>query len=323
MTPYDVGLRGRFRPRAREQASRGVEFALEPLHVVDIGQAFLGVAGEAVSAGAAGEIGAAGRMGAGKGAVGDAVAVDIVVAAKVRERFPVPRRRGPCRGRKRLRSSQAKGAQRCEFMPMSRSSMTNTSVCSRSARSKALAANSNASAGSSGIRSTCLVSPCEAKAQDEQVRLLRAGRHAGRRAAALHVEHYDRDFREIGEAEEFLHQRNAGARGRGEGARAVPAGPDRDADGGDLILRLDDGVVLLAGCRVDAEAGAVALERLRERGRGGDRVPGAHRRPAIDRAERRRRNCLRPECGRRPPRCGGRECRSGHRSATSRRRSRS
>ena len=43
--------------------------------------------------------------------------------------------------------------------------MTNTSVCSRSAKSNALAANSNASPGPSGIRSTCLVSPCEAKAE--------------------------------------------------------------------------------------------------------------------------------------------------------------
>ena len=43
--------------------------------------------------------------------------------------------------------------------------MTNTGVCSRSARSNAVAVNSNASPGPSGISSTCLVSPCEAKAQ--------------------------------------------------------------------------------------------------------------------------------------------------------------
>ena len=56
----------------------------------------------------------------------------------------------------------------------------------------------------------------------QQIALLRACRHAGRRASALHVEHHGGDFREIGEPDEFLHQRNAGAGGRREGARAVP-----------------------------------------------------------------------------------------------------
>ena len=41
-------------------------------------------------------------------------------------------------------------------------------VCSRSARSNESAANSNASFGSSGKISTCLVSPCEAYAQDSK-----------------------------------------------------------------------------------------------------------------------------------------------------------
>ena len=49
----------------------------------------------------------------------------------------------------------------------------------------------------------------------------------------------------IGEAEEFLHQRDAGAGRRGEGARAVPAGADHHADGGDLVFRLHDGEFVL------------------------------------------------------------------------------
>ena len=236
-----------FSSRTRQQAARGFELALEPLHVVDIGQAFLGVAGEAVAAGAAGEIGAAGRMDAGKRAIGNAVAVDIVVAAELRRLLQFVEGEHLAAVEACARRPTGTARMRCEFMPMSRSSMTKTSVCSRSARSNALAANSNASPGPSGMSSTCLVSPCEAKAQDEQVRLLGARRHAGRRAAALHVEHHHRNFGEIGEAEELLHQRNARARGRGEGARAVPARADRDADGGDLVLGLDDGVVLLAG----------------------------------------------------------------------------
>ena len=59
----------------------------------------------------------------------------------------------------------------------------------------------------------------------DQVALLGAGRHAGRGAGALHVEDHRRDFGEVGEADELLHQRDAGAGGRGEGARAVPAAP--------------------------------------------------------------------------------------------------
>ena len=119
----------------------------------------------------------------------------------------------------------------------------------------------------------------------EKIRLLGAGRHAGRRSAALDVEDDDRDLGEIGEPEEFLHERDARPRGRGEGARAVPASAHRHADGGDLVLGLDNGVVLPARRRIDAKPGAIALEGFGQRGRGGDRVPGADGRPAIDRAE--------------------------------------
>ena len=61
------------------------------------------------------------------------------------------------------------------------------------------------------------------------------------------------DFGEIGEADELLHQRDAGAGGGGEGARAVPAGADHHADRGELVLGLDDGVLGLAGLRIDAQ----------------------------------------------------------------------
>ncbi len=44
---------------------------------------------------------------------------------------------------------------------------------------------------------------------DKDVRLLGARRHAGRGTAALDVEDDRGDFREIGEADEFLHQRDA------------------------------------------------------------------------------------------------------------------
>ncbi len=43
----------------------------------------------------------------------------------------------------------------------------------------------------------------------EDVGLLRACRHAGRRAGPLHVEDDSRDLGEIGQAEELLHQGNS------------------------------------------------------------------------------------------------------------------
>ena len=88
----------------------------------------------------------------------------------------------------------------------------------------------------------------------QDVRLLRARRHAGRRAAALHVEDDERDLGEIGEAEKFLHQRNARARRGREGARAIPARADRHADRRDLVLGLNDRVALLACRAIDAQA---------------------------------------------------------------------
>ena len=123
----------------------------------------------------------------------------------------------------------------------------------------------------------------------EHVGLLVAGRHAGRWPGPLHVEDDRGNFGEIAEPDEFLHQRDAGARGRGECAGSIPAGTDDDADRGDLVLALDDGVFLLLVVGVGAQLGAVAGEGIGERGRRRERIPRAHRGAGIDGAERRRR----------------------------------
>ena len=78
--------------RPRHQILRGLELAQQPLHVVGVGRAFLGVARIAVARGAAGEERALGRMRAGIGAVGNAVAVDVEIAAEILAGFE--RRRG-------------------------------------------------------------------------------------------------------------------------------------------------------------------------------------------------------------------------------------
>ena len=78
--------------RARHQVLGGLELAHQPLHVVGIGRAFLGVARVAVARGAAGEERALARMGAGIGAVRDAVAVDVEIAAEILAGVEIGRR---------------------------------------------------------------------------------------------------------------------------------------------------------------------------------------------------------------------------------------
>ena len=119
----------------------------------------------------------------------------------------------------------------------------------------------------------------------EDVRLLGAGRHAGRGAAALDVEQHHRDLGEVGEPEELRHERDPRAARRGEAARAVPACADRHADGGQLVLRLDHREVLDPRLGVHPQPLAVAREGVDEGGRRGDGVPGSHRRPRVDAAE--------------------------------------
>ena len=121
----------------------------------------------------------------------------------------------------------------------------------------------------------------------EDVGLLRARRHARRRPAALHVDDRHRNLGEIREPDEFLHERDAGAGGRGKGARAVPPRPDGDAHRSELVLALHDGELVLAGFLVHSQLRAVLLKGFGERRGRRDRVPGAHRRPAVDAAERR------------------------------------
>ena len=126
----------------------------------------------------------------------------------------------------------------------------------------------------------------------QDIGLLRARRHAGRGPGALHIEHDGGNLGEIGEAQEFLHQRNARPRCRGEGARTVPAGADHDADRGQFVLGLHDGEFVLLCVGVDAQPVAIAGKGFGKRRRRRDRIPGADGGAAIDRAKRRGRIAL-------------------------------
>ncbi len=71
----------------------------------------------------------------------------------------------------------------------------------------------------------------------------------------------------------------------GERPRAVPGGADHHADRGQLILRLDDREIPLAGLGIDPVALAEALEGIHERGGRRDRIPRPHGRARVDAAE--------------------------------------
>jgi hypothetical protein len=94
--------------------------------------------------------------------------------------------------------------------------------------------------------------------------LLRTGRHAGRGADALDVEHYRRHFGVVGEPDEFVHQGNARAARRREGARAIPRSADHGADRRELVFALHDHVIALAGFRIDSMLLTEALERIHQ-----------------------------------------------------------
>ena len=150
-------------------------------------------------------------LGAGQRAIGDAVAVHILVAPESAQLGPGLRPSAPCRGRS-ARSGYSNGSDIQLFMPRSRSVMTNTGVWNCSARSNASIAISKHSSAEEGNSIRCLVSPCESSAVDSRSPCaVRVGKPGGR-ADALHVEDDGRDFGVVAEAHEFAHQRDARAR---------------------------------------------------------------------------------------------------------------
>ena len=108
----------------------------------------------------------------------------------------------------------------------------------------------------------------------EQVALRGARRQAGRRPDALDVEDHRRRLGVVRQAGELAHQRDAGAGRRGHRPRARPARADHHAERGDLVLGLHDRERRLAGRLVDPVLLHVADERLAQRRRGRDRIPG-------------------------------------------------
>ena len=186
------------------------------------------------------------RMRAGIGAIRDAVAVHIQVAAELLAGFQLL-------GGHHLAAVQlaavVPGRTACvsrSFMPISRSSMHEHRRLQPVGQVERQRAELEALVRVFREQQHVLGVAVRGIGAAEDVGLLRARRHAGGRAGALHVEDHRGDFGEIRQADEFLHQRDAGPGRRGERARAVPGGADHHADRGQFVLGLHDGELVLA-----------------------------------------------------------------------------
>ena len=110
----------------------------------------------------------------------------------------------------------------------------------------------------------------------QQVGGLGLGRHPGRGAGPLGVDHQQRQLQGDGEADRLRLQVHAGAAGDRDAEMAAEGGAERHVRGGDLVLGLHG---------ADAEA-LVARELVQELGGGRDRVAGEEQRQAAADARR-------------------------------------
>ncbi len=111
----------------------------------------------------------------------------------------------------------------------------------------------------------------------DQIPLRGARRQAGGRPHTLDVEDHSRRFRVVGQTGKLGHQRDTGTRGGGHGARTGPSCADHHAQRRDFIFSLHYRERRLAGFLVDAIFPHVTDQRLAQRGRRRNRIPGHHR----------------------------------------------
>src|SRR4051812_39280284 len=88
----------------------------------------------------------------------------------------------------------------------------------------------------------------------ENIALRGARGQTGGGPHSFHVEDDGGNLRVVSEADELAHERDSGTGSGGHGSRTGPCRAERHPDGGDLVLRLYDRVVGLAGLRIVAEA---------------------------------------------------------------------
>ena len=96
----------------------------------------------------------------------------------------------------------------------------------------------------------------------DEIALLGAGWHPGRRTGPLNIEQNCGDFRKVRESEKFRHQRDARTACRRKGSCAIPGGTDDDADRSQLILRLHNRKLALTGFFIDPQPVGIHLKTL-------------------------------------------------------------
>ena len=248
---------------------RRLELAREPLHVANVVVRTLAVLRLLVVAGAAREV--RGHLLAGDRAVGNAIAVDVLVAAPLadaRERF----------GIKALAAVERLVGIRERFghpgvHPEVQIAHHEYHHLEALGQVERLHGHRVALLDGGRDEHDLLGVTVGEHGGRQQIALRRACRKSRRRAHALDVEHHARHLGVVRQSGELAHERDAGA-GRGRHRpRTRPPRADHHPDGGDLVLRLHDRVGRLSGFRILAVLLEIADERFWKRRRGSNRIP--------------------------------------------------
>src|SRR5690554_2258029 len=263
--------------------ARRVELAPQALHVLLPVVRALGVAGELVVARAAPEPGTAGVGVAGQRAVGDAVAVHVLVT---RPTFYL----GQLLGVQYLAALHGRGGvvERLAH-PVVHADVQvgqhQNGRLQRVGQVVRLVAELEALLDRGGEEQHVFGVAVPDGVGEADVALASAGGQARAGPHALDVPHHGGHLGVVRQAEELRHERESQTTGGGHRAGTRPARAHHHADGGELVLGLDDAVGGAAVLRAPQLAKEVA-QRVDEAGGGGYGVPAGHADAAEDGTER-------------------------------------
>ena len=202
----EVGfLPGRAQDRLRHQRLGRIELLQQAFHVVDVIRPALRIARIRITRSASGEVAALGRVGAGIGAIGNAVPINILVAAEIPARFQLL---GTHHLAAIVVTRVVPGERRAQALVHADVQIGHDENRGLQAvgKVKGLCGELEALARIFRQQQHMLGVPVRCVGTRQDVRLLGARRHAGGRAAALHVDDGDGDLGEIGQADELIHQ---------------------------------------------------------------------------------------------------------------------
>ena len=99
----------------------------------------------------------------------------------------------------------------------------------------------------------------------QDIGLLGARGHPRGGPRTLYVDQHGGYLGEIGQTEKLAHQGHPGTAGCGERPGTVPIGTDHHTQGRQLVLRLDNRVIFLAGARVNTQPTTIFIEGINHR----------------------------------------------------------